>query len=52
MIKTLIEAFTTGRWAIDWWEGDVDPSGDLEDVYFVRPHAVGFDADNLFHGAA
>jgi len=51
MLDNLAAAFTAGRWAIDWWEGDVDPDGDLDDVYFVRPHAVGFDADTLFHGA-
>jgi Fe-S-cluster containining protein len=44
-------AFATGKWAIDWWEGDVDQKGDLDDVYFVRPHAVGFDAVRIFHGA-
>jgi hypothetical protein len=51
MTANLAEAFRTGWWAVDWWEGDAVPDGDLDDVYFVRPHAVGFDKDTLFHGA-
>ena len=51
MTQNLAAAFITGRWAVDWWEGDVDPNGDLDDVYFVRPHAVGYDAGTIFHGA-
>lgn len=49
--ENLAVAFAAGRWAVDWWEGDTEPDGDLNDVYFVRPHAVGYDQDTLFHGA-
>jgi hypothetical protein len=52
MEASLTIAFATGRWGIDWWEGDVNPKGDLESVYFVRPHAVGYDKTRLFHGAS
>jgi hypothetical protein len=51
MERNLAAAFVTGRWAVDWWESDVDPDYWLDDVYFVRPHAVGYDADMIFHGA-
>ena len=51
MVKNLTSAFASGRWAVDWWEGDTESGGDLNDVYFVRPHAVGYYQDTLFHGA-
>jgi hypothetical protein len=47
---SLTEAFKTGTWAIDWWQGDTESDGDLEEVFFIRPAAVGVDA--LYHGAA
>ena len=43
-------SFVTGKWAIDWWEGDTETDGSLDEVYFVRPAAKG--VTNLFHGAA
>ena len=46
----LTTAFATGKWAVDWWEGDTEPDGNLDDVYFVRPAAK--NVKNLFHGAA
>ena len=27
----------TGLWQFDYWEGDIDPVGDLDHVYCVRP---------------
>jgi Fe-S-cluster containining protein len=34
----LIERLRTGRWAIDWWEGDPRPDQDeVSRGYFVRP---------------
>ena len=47
--ENLKQAFATGQWAVDWWEGDTDSDGDLEQIYFVRPAAIG--VNYLFHGA-
>ena len=44
ILKNLTAAFAEkpySKWAIDWWQGDTDPSYDLDDVYFVRPAAKG-----------
>lgn len=38
MQSRLREALSSGRWAIDWWEGDPRPdSHALDAAYFVRP---------------
>jgi len=39
--ERLISMLRSGRYAIDWWEGDIDPEGDLDVCYFVRPAARG-----------
>jgi len=46
MLHRLTEAFRSGKWAIDWWEGDPRPEGErvggyLSKAYFVRPHVRG-----------
>lgn len=41
----LVEAFKSGNWAIDWWEGD-PTGGSRSRTYFVRPALNG--ADRLF----
>jgi hypothetical protein len=38
---SLRRALNSGRYAIDWWEGDVVPDGDRDQVYFVRPAVAG-----------
>jgi len=53
-------ALLTGRWAIDWWEGDPRTKGERERTpmidgdeftfYFVRPAIKGKEGD-LHHGA-
>ena len=44
-------ALATGRWAIDWWEGDPrdDGDGELDEAYYLRPATVG-DEGRKFHG--
>lgn len=37
----LRETIASGQWAIDWWEGDVRPGGDLGRTCFVRPAVDG-----------
>lgn len=40
--KSLRTALSSGRWAIDWWEGDPRVGRDkLSQVYFVRPAVFG-----------
>lgn len=40
MATKLVDALATGRYAIDWWEGD-PADGPLEQCYYVRPAVVG-----------
>jgi len=52
ILKNLSLAFSvkpSSSWAIDWWQGDTEPTYELDDVYFVRPAARG--GLPLFHGA-
>lgn len=38
MEQMLTDRLASGRWAIDWWEGDPRPGkNDLDRGYFVRP---------------
>lgn len=39
--KSLIEAFESGKWAIDWYEGDPTNDDKLVLVYYVRPRIKG-----------
>jgi hypothetical protein len=39
--NNLIVALKTGKWAIDWWEGDPTGKGILDLAYFIRPAVVG-----------
>jgi len=39
--KKLIEAFNSGHWAIDWYEGDPTGKDKLYKVYFIRPKIKG-----------
>lgn len=46
LLQRLTEAFCSGKWAIDWWEGDPRPldervGGELHQAYFIRPHVKG-----------
>lgn len=41
----LTEAFKSGKWAVDWWEGD-PTDGDLDRAYWIRPAIRG--GHNLF----
>lgn len=44
--KSLLIAFKSGNWAIDWWEGDPTNKDNLEKAYYVRPRVK--DNNNLF----
>lgn len=37
LLESLIEAFNSENWAIDWWEGDLTNKNDLEKAYYIRP---------------
>ena len=37
----LIEAFKSGKWVIDWYEGDPTDANKLSKAYFVRPAIKG-----------
>jgi Fe-S-cluster containining protein len=42
---TLKAAFQSGKWVVDWWEGDPRSNNDedeelLEQAYYVRPRAI------------
>jgi len=38
LLENLVEAFESGNWAIDWWEGDPRGNKDeLEKAYYIRP---------------
>ena len=39
--KSLLKAFRSGKWAIDWYEGDPTNDDKLCQVYFVRPKIKG-----------
>lgn len=34
------EAIDSGKWCVDWWEGDVE-GGDRDQCYYVRPATKG-----------
>ena len=37
LLSSLIAAFKTGMWAIDWFEGDPTGKGKIDKGYYVRP---------------
>lgn len=42
LLENLIEAFESGNWAIDWWEGDPRKNEDkLDRAYYIRPRIKG-----------
>lgn len=47
----LAAALASGRWAVDWWEGDPRPEcEEYDQVYFVRPAVTGFEG-KIYHPA-
>lgn len=38
----------TGQWAIDWWDGDVEPGGGMARIYMLRPAERGHEGE-VFH---
>lgn len=51
MAERLREAFKTGRWALDWWEGDPRREcNDLLIAYYVRPAMKGYEGETLHAG--
>ena len=49
--ELLASALKSGRWAIDWWEGDARPGMfELDVTMYVRPAVKGFE-DQLRHTA-
>lgn len=47
LLDNLIKAFKTGKWAIDWWEGDPRNTDILSRACFVRPAIKGH--KELYH---
>ena len=45
--KGIVKALNTGRYCIDWWEGD-STGGDRMETYFIRPSVKG-EEGRLFH---
>lgn len=42
LLENLIKAFESGKWAIDWWEGDPRNNKDkLDRAYYIRPRIKG-----------
>ena len=42
LLENLMEAFESGNWSIDWWEGDPrDNKDNLEKAYYIRPRIKG-----------
>lgn len=41
LLENLVEAFKSGNWAIDWWEGDPTNKNNLEKAYYIRPRTKG-----------
>jgi len=46
LLDSLLIAFESGDWAIDWWEGDPTDKDDLEKAYYIRPRTK--DNNDLF----
>lgn len=46
LLESLTKAFKTGKWAIDWWEGDLPVEYNGDRGYHVRPKVK--NVDNLF----
>ena len=43
-IERLNAALASGRWAIDWWEGDPrDGINELDQAFFIRPAIKGYE---------
>ena len=44
--ESLLSAFKSRNWAIDWWDGDPTDEDILEKAYYIRPRTK--DNNNLF----
>ncbi len=40
LVATLLTYLRSGKWAIDWWEGDIVEGGPLPCIYWIRPATV------------
>lgn len=45
----VLAALRTGKWAIDWWEGDPTGRDLVDQAFYMRPAVVG--EAGVFHGA-
>lgn len=43
MVQDIADLLLSGRWAIDWWDGDPRDNGDLCQVYYLRPAIVHYE---------
>lgn len=41
LLESLVTAFSTGKWAVDWWEGDPTGKNKISMAYFIRPATKG-----------
>jgi hypothetical protein len=49
LIEVLVKALSSGKWAIDWWEGDPTGGGDEINGYYIRPAHRGH--TEIFHAS-
>ena len=44
LLERLTDAFKTGKWAVDWWEGDPTGADEVAQGFYVRPRVKDVDA--------
>ncbi len=44
-VAAAAELVRTGRWCLDWWEGDTERGGPLSQVYYLRPAIKGHEGE-------
>jgi hypothetical protein len=48
-IINIADALSTGKWAVDWWEGDIDDDPTitpiLNQIYYIRPVIYGYEGE-------
>ena len=42
MLENIRKAIDSGKWAVDWWDGDPTGKTDLRCAYFIRPKTKEF----------
>lgn len=37
LVNSIVQKINSGKYCIDWWEGDIGPTNILSQIYFIRP---------------